>query len=446
MVLILPWIGCQDKSPADGGSASLRDAGRPAAKLPMGPMGAKPRGMAAVADDLFQVPLGDSPSGGPRLAPVTAVLFVDLSDPASAKAFSDLQALAKRHPLALRWVFKHFPTVAPKTVGMTAARLAVQAARQGRFEAFLRAAFAGSPADQAGWSALAERSGLSPKAVAEALSSDQVMQGVLADRRLAARLAVRRAPGLFFNGRRVDPLGGLDAALATERARAEALLAQGIAPAALYDALTSPGRRSAWMVISKPDRPERFSKNPTAGQAVRDDRQTVQVDPGPGPAFGTAGAPVQLIMFAELSCSFCGQMIPVLGRLLRKHPQDLSVHLRWLPDRRRRAHLLDAAVLLQAAGSDEKIWELAGKLFEKPGGYDQARLLSLASEAGLNRKALSQALKQPARWMSALDSNRAEAERVGVRGSPYLFINGRSIPGATGVDTIERFIAEALAE
>ncbi len=429
------------------GGADAGDAGKTAHPVDRTPRLPGP----SAADEVFQIPLGDSPSAGPAGAAVTAVLFADLTDGSSGRLFARLQALRRARPEAFRWVFKHYPSVRPGARGMEAAVVATLAADRGRFEAFAGALFEVSEGpgivDRERLMAVGRQVGLGEEAMRAALESSDSRKRVVADRRLAARLAVRAAPALFLNGRRVEIGGRLgDEEYLRERVdletdRATALLEKGVEPEGLYEALTRHGRKSAWMTIARPSRPERFTG---AGSSGRHDGQTVMVDAGQGAALGPAGAPVTLTMFGELSCSFCGQMLPLIKRLHRKYPRRLRITVRHLPDRRKRPNLLDAAVLLEAVSDDERYWDLASKVYAEPGGYDRERLLGWAGELKLEPDRLRRRLEQPGALLERLNANRQEALEAGVRGSPYLFINGRPIPGATSLGTLDRMVAEEI--
>jgi predicted DsbA family dithiol-disulfide isomerase len=106
---------------------------------------------------------------------------------------------------------------------------------------------------------------------------------------------------------------------------------------------------------------------------------------------------------------------------------------------------MNAAVVLQAAAGQPAWWRLAGRLMGRPPPAGEKRLLATAAEAGLDTAPLRRALQRPAHQLAALEANQQAARALEVRGSPYLFVAGRPIPGATSYERIERMIAAALA-
>ncbi len=425
--------GRPDAGPDAGGSVAQRPAAR---RMPPG---------STMESDRFQVPIDGSPQAGSDQALVTAVLFGDLTDPATARIFTWLRERVDARPGELRWVFKHFPSVRPGDTGLRAAKAAAWAAAGGRFEAFAGALLSSpGPVDEDRAAAAARSAGLAVKGLAEALADSGIEQRVQADRRLAARLGVRTAPGLFLNGRRVGvQADALAAAFARELGEARALVERGTPPGKVYAQLTRNGRRSAWMKIRAPNRPVPIDAKREAVARSPDDLQTVMVPPGHGPRLGPAGAPVELVVFVELGCSLCARVIPLVEKLHKNHPRDLRVSFRVLPDRRKRRPLLDAAIgLLAVADQPESVALLAAAL---EGQQDRRALATAAGRLGMDPAALQAGWAKPDVYLAQLDRNRAAADRAGVRGSPYLFVNGRPIPGLTNIERVERMITDELA-
>lgn len=82
---------------------------------------------------------GISPVIGPEDAPVTVIEFYDYRCPYCKRAYADVARLLDEHEGEIRYVFKQFPVLdrpGGAQVSHAAARAAVAAERQGRFEAY----------------------------------------------------------------------------------------------------------------------------------------------------------------------------------------------------------------------------------------------------------------------------------------------------------------------
>jgi protein-disulfide isomerase len=162
------------------------------------------------------------------------------------------------------------------------------------------------------------------------------------------------------------------------------------------------------------------------------------------PARGPADAAVTLVVFADFRCPYCRQMLPVLERLLAAHPQELRLVFKNLPvvspDSGR------AAIAALAAGRQGRFWEMHDRLFALQGAPLEERLvLREAQQLGLDVELLRADLRRP-ELRAAVEADRAEAERLGVSGTPAFFVNGVHLAGAQSFEALERAVEAAREE
>ena len=142
-------------------------------------------------------------AAGPRLGPlqakVTLVEFLDYECPACRVLERRLQALRRAYAGSLAVVLRHFPLPTHESAA-AAARAAVCAAVQGKFEAFHEALFAESVAAWRPWSRLADGAGVRDTlAFQECLESSAATATVHADMQAADRLGAPGTPTLLVN-------------------------------------------------------------------------------------------------------------------------------------------------------------------------------------------------------------------------------------------------------
>ncbi len=85
-----------------------------------------------------------------------------------------------------------------------------------------------------------------------------------------------------------------------------------------------------------------------------------------------------------------------------------------------------AAVAAEAAFEQGKYWEYANLLFAHQKDLSPEKLKQLATEAGLDRAKFDAAIES-GRFASVVDKDLVEGTRVGVQGTPALYVNGRAI-------------------
>jgi protein-disulfide isomerase len=175
---------------------------------------------------------------GPDDAAVTIVVWSDFLCPYCVRQAPVLEALRAAHPTRVRVVYRHYP-LAIHPGADVAAEAAVEAGRQGKFWAFhdelMAAAAGGLPR-----SVLLERAarvGLDLGALTAALADHRHRDVVLADAAAAAALGAGGTPTVIVNGLALPGMveaDELEAVVAAELARADELVARGVAPADVY--------------------------------------------------------------------------------------------------------------------------------------------------------------------------------------------------------------------
>lgn len=161
------------------------------------------------------------------------------------------------------------------------------------------------------------------------------------------------------------------------------------------------------------------------------------------PFRGTDSARVTIVVFTDYQCPFCARGEEVLAELLRAYPSQLRIQVRHSPlPIHQNARLAAAAVL--AAGAQGRAWEMHALLFHSQSHLERADLQQAAAKLGLDAASFAAALDAPA-TAAAVDADIALGRRLGVRGTPTFFINGRIIRGAYPSATFRRIIDEELA-
>jgi protein-disulfide isomerase len=171
-----------------------------------------PAGRAAAApaaggpeDDhtVYKVDAGNSPSRGPRNAPVTVVLFSDFECPFCSRVEPSLTQLEKDFPGKVRVVWKDFP-LAMHPNARPAAAAARAAGDEGKFWQMHGKLFENQRAlDRANLEKYAQELGLDLTKFRAALDSGKYSPQIDADMRAGQTVGVQGTPAAFINGRKV---------------------------------------------------------------------------------------------------------------------------------------------------------------------------------------------------------------------------------------------------
>lgn len=177
---------------------------------------------------------------------------------------------------------------------------------------------------------------------------------------------------------------------------------------------------------------------PVIGDAIED------VAPGAAPARGPAGAPVTIVVFSDMECPFCTKLWGGLREIEQEYAGKLRIAVRHRP-LPFHANARDAARATLAAAAQGRFWEYHDALMEGGRALDAAALDRRAAEVGLDAARLRRDM-QSAEVEAAVAADEAAAVRLGVAGTPTLFVNGRRIVGAQPKEVIREAIDQALAQ
>ena len=153
-----------------------------------------------------------------------------------------------------------------------------------------------------------------------------------------------------------------------------------------------------------------------------------------GKVRGDPKAPVSLLVFADFQCPYCQVFAVGAERQIEaSYVKDgkVSITFKSYPvvDGSTIGESTWAAQAAECANLQGKFWDYHDKLYdvwvgEFAGTYTKLKLKQYAADLKLDTAAFNQCLDSDA-TRSAVQADTAEARRMGVQGTPTLFVNGR---------------------
>ncbi|NBO38344.1 hypothetical protein EBU99_07150 [bacterium] len=143
---------------------------------------------------------------------------------------------------------------------------------------------------------------------------------------------------------------------------------------------------------------------------------------------GDAKAAIRVVEFTDFQCPYCRKLSSVTQEVLRKHGASLNWEVRHFPlSFHKHARSAAAAVYcasLQGKLADAKKWvfEAQDKLGDEKFYADMSKALALKSDSFDKCRSAESTEK-------LIAADIAEGERVGVQGTPSVFVNGRRFEG-----------------
>jgi protein-disulfide isomerase len=172
-----------------------------------------------------------------------------------------------------------------------------------------------------------------------------------------------------------------------------------------------------------------------------DPDRKVELPVGESPVRGSPMAPVTIVEFSDFECPFCAAAHPVLEQIVEESGGKVRLVFKQFPlDAHPNARAAARAAI--AAGKQGKFWEMHDRLFEHQDALEPHQLEGHAKALGLDTERFGEDMESEA-TERRIEEDRALGRRVGVRGTPSIFINGRLFEGS--LRGLPAYVQEELA-
>ena len=169
----------------------------------------------------------------------------------------------------------------------------------------------------------------------------------------------------------------------------------------------------------------------------------LNVATGIGPSKGAENAPVTIVEFSDFQCPFCQQLLGPLGQVLEAYGDVVRLEYRQFPLASIHPNAPKAAEASLCANDQGRFWELHDAMFANQGNLFPDQLKARARTLNIDG----------ARFDECLDSNKyakqvavdlEEGKKLGIIGTPGLFVNGRFMGGDRTAEDIAKMVLDEL--
>jgi protein-disulfide isomerase len=115
--------------------------------------------------------------------------------------------------------------------------------------------------------------------------------------------------------------------------------------------------------------------------------------------------------------------VPVLEQVLEKYPNEVKLVFKNFPLRNHKL-AMPAAIAALAAEKQGKFWEFHDLLFKNFNRLNAQKVKEIARQLNLDMEKFDKDQQDP-QIRAMINRDVSEGNRVGVRGTPTVFINGR---------------------
>jgi len=175
-----------------------------------------------------------------------------------------------------------------------------------------------------------------------------------------------------------------------------------------------------------------------------DPKLTYKVDVGDAAVKGSDEALVTIVEWSDFQCPFCNRVNPTMAKIHETYGDKVRVAFKHNPlPMHNRA--MAAALAAEAAGRQDKFWEMHDKLFANGRALTDENFEKWASELGLDVAKFKTDMKDKA-LETKVRKQQSQGAVLGARGTPSFFVNGRHLSGAQPFEAFKALIDVELKE
>lgn len=135
--------------------------------------------------------------------------------------------------------------------------------------------------------------------------------------------------------------------------------------------------------------------------------------------------------------------MPLFEQVLDKYPESVKVVYKHYPLAFHK-QALPAALASLAAAEQGRFWEYHDALFLNQDSLSAEKYLEIARELGLDLEKFSLDMMRPS-LRKKIEQDVAEGKKVGVTGTPAVYVNGRQVKERS-LEDLSRLIEAELAK
>jgi protein-disulfide isomerase len=164
---------------------------------------------------------------------------------------------------------------------------------------------------------------------------------------------------------------------------------------------------------------------------------------GAPPSFGPDTAKVTIVEFSDFQCPYCAQAAKTVEAIRARYADKVHLVFREYP-LSFHPYARGAAQAAVAAHQQGKFWALHDAMFAHQGALDRASLDGYAKDGGLDVAKFKHAMDADPSLDAAIQADLELGKKVGVDGTPTMFLNGKRVENPTDVDAVTELVEDAL--
>jgi protein-disulfide isomerase len=162
------------------------------------------------------------------------------------------------------------------------------------------------------------------------------------------------------------------------------------------------------------------------------------------PSKGPANAAVTIVEFSDFECPYCGGFYPTLKANEKNYKDKIRIVYRQFPLTSIHPHALKAAEASLCANDQGQFWQMHDAMFTDQANLEVPDLKEKAAKLSMNAGTFNTCLDS-SKYATIIKNEILEGAKVGVNGTPSVFINGRFLSGDQPYDDLAKMIDDELS-
>jgi len=163
-------------------------------------------------------------------------------------------------------------------------------------------------------------------------------------------------------------------------------------------------------------------------------------------AAGPETAPVTLLEYGNFECIDCGRVYPVIKQVQKILGDNLRFAFRHFPTVRTHPHSLRAAEAAEAAGAQQKFWQMHDELFTHQTALEDRELSRHAQRIALDVERFKREMADDV-YLGQIEADyQRSLFDEHVTGTPTIYLNEILYTGATDLEPLLNAIKQADSE
>jgi protein-disulfide isomerase len=158
---------------------------------------------------------------------------------------------------------------------------------------------------------------------------------------------------------------------------------------------------------------------------------------------GNIKAPLVIVEYGDYQCSSCRESYLVIKAAQEELGKEMGFVFRNFPLTEQHPDAFSAAMAAEAAGLQNKFWDMYAMLFTNQGNLNDEDMFIYAGDLGLNMRQFEQDM-QSSGLQAVIEADYESGLNSGVTGTPTFYINERKYNGNWQDDELINHLKQLL--